>query len=145
MVIYPPYAPDWGMTRFVIDAPAAIRIVREGIDVKHDLVAPSVLRSQALALIHASVRAGETSRKDALLQLDGITSMRIRLLGDRVSRGTAFRLALEHDWPDTTHAEYIAVTRLQADALVALDPVLAAAAAGLVPLADWGALAAHSA
>ena len=133
------------MTRFVIDAPAAVRIVREGIEVQHDLVAPSVLRSQALSLIHSSVRSGETSRQDALLQLEGITSMRIRLLGDRVSRGTAFRLALEHDWPDTTHAEYIAVTRLQADALVALDPSLVAVADGLVPLADFGALAAHPA
>jgi len=133
------------MTRFVIDAPAAIRIVREGIEVQHDLVAPSVLRSQALAIIHASVRAGDTSRQDALLQLDGITSMRIRLLGDRVSRGTAFRLALEHDWADTAHAEYIAVTRLQADALIALDTALAAVAEGLVPLADFSALAAHPA
>ena len=133
------------MTRFVIDAPAAVRIVREGIDVQHDLVAPNVLRSQALAIIHASVRAGETSRTDALQQLDGITAMRIRLLGDRVSRGTAFRLALEHDWPDTAHAEYIAVTRLQADALVALDPGLAAAAEGIVPLATFEELAAHPA
>ncbi len=71
--------------------------------------------------------------------------MRIRLLGDRVSRGTAFRLALEHDWPDTANAEYIAVTRLQADALVALDPSLAKVAKGLVPLADFDALAAHPA
>lgn len=133
------------MTRFVIDAPAAVRIVREGIEVQHDLVAPSVLRSQALSLIHSSVRSGETSRQDALLQLEGITSMRIRLLGDRVSRGTAFRLALEHDWPDTTHAEYIAVTRLQADALIALDPSLVAVADGLVSLADFGALGAHPA
>ena len=133
------------MTRFVIDAPAAVRIVREGIAVQHDLVAPNVLRSQALAIIHASVRAGETSRADALLQLDGITTMRIRLLGDRVSRGTAFRLALEHDWSDTAHAEYIAVTRLQADALVALDSELAAAAEGIVPLATFEDLAAHPA
>lgn len=133
------------MTLYVIDAPAAMRMVREGIRTQHQLVAPSVLRSQALAIIHASVRAGETSRQDALLQLDGITTMRIRLLGDRVSRGTAFRLALEHDWPDTAHAEYIAVTRLQADALIALDPRLAAVAEGIVPLAAFEELAAHSA
>jgi hypothetical protein len=131
------------MTRYVIDALAAVRIVREGVDVRHDLIAPSLLRSQALALIHASVRTGETTREDALRQLDGITTMRIRLLGDRVSRGTAFRLALEHDWADTGPAEFIAVTRLQADALVALDPALAAAATGLVPIADFAALAAH--
>jgi len=131
------------MTRLVIDAPAALRIVREGITVTHDLVAPSILRSQALSLVYASVRSGETSRVEAVQQLEGITSMRIRLLGDRVSRGTAFRLALEHGWPDTAHAEYIAVARLQADGLVALDPDLARAAAGLVPVVDWQQLAAH--
>jgi len=133
------------MTRFVIDALTAVRIVREGLEVKHDLVAPNVLRSQALAIIHASVRAGETTRQDALQQLDGVTTMRVRLLGDRVSRGTAFRLALEHNWPDTAHAEYIAVTRLQADALIALDPHLARTAEGIVPLAAFDALAAHPA
>jgi hypothetical protein len=133
------------MARYVIDAPAALRIVRDGLEVRHDLVAPSVLRSQALALVYASVRTGETSRSDALQQLDAITTMRIRLLGDRVSRGTAFRLALEHDWADTAHAEYIAVTRLQADAIVALDPRLAAAATGIVPVADFAELAAHPA
>lgn len=133
------------MARYVIDAPAALRIVREGITVHHDLVAPNVLRSQVLGLVYASVRAGDTSREDALLELDAITSMRIRLLGDRVSRGTAFRLALEHGWADTANAEYIAVTRLQADALVALDPALASAAQGIVPLVDFGELAAHPA
>jgi hypothetical protein len=59
----------------------------------------------------------------------------VRLLGDRVSRRTAWDLARRHDWRDLREAEYIAVASLQADALVTLEPELAKRAAGLVPLA----------
>jgi hypothetical protein len=72
--------------------------------------------------------------------LDGITTTRIRLLGDRMSRGTAWRLARELDLADTGPAEYLAVTRLQADALITLDPSLAALANDVVPLAPLDAL-----
>ena len=64
----------------------------------------------------------------------------MRLLGDRVSRRTAWRIAREQDWETTTDAEYVAVTRLQADALVTVDPAMAARCAGLVPLAPFAAL-----
>jgi len=52
----------------------------------------------------------------------------MRLLGDRVSRRTAWQLARQHDWETLRDAEYLAVTRLQADALITVDPGLAAAA-----------------
>ena len=55
-----------------------------------------------------------------------MTEIKIRLLGDRVSRKTAWRVAREHDWDTLRDAEYLAVTRLQADALVTVDPGLAA-------------------
>ena len=59
----------------------------------------------------------------------------MRLLGDRVSRRTAWTLARELDVP-IGDAEYLAVTRLQADALVTVDPDLARTASGVVELAD---------
>nr|WP_284289828.1 hypothetical protein [Angustibacter aerolatus] len=62
--------------------------------------------------------------------------MKIRALGDRVSRWTSWQVAREQGWTSLRHAEYVAVTRLQADVLVALDPALVEAARGLVPLAD---------
>lgn len=40
----------------------------------------------------------------------------MRLLGDRVSRRTAWEIAREQGWETTYGAEYVAVTRLQADA-----------------------------
>jgi hypothetical protein len=59
----------------------------------------------------------------------------MRLLGDRVSRRTAWKLAREHDWSVLGEAEYLAVTRLQADALVTVDPSLASAARDVAAVA----------
>ena len=64
----------------------------------------------------------------------------MRLLGDRVSRRTAWRIAREQGWEVIGGAEYIAVTLLQADALIALDESLARRANGIVPLASPDAL-----
>jgi predicted nucleic acid-binding protein len=126
------------MTRFGIDAHTAVRLVREGLTVSdHQLVAPSVLRSDAMSILYREVRAGTTSEPEARAMLDRLTTMRVRVLGDRVSRGTAWRIATQQGWDDTAQAEYIAVTQLQADALVALDSALATHAEGLVPLASF--------
>lgn len=126
------------MTRYGIDALTALRLAREGLTVDtHQLVAPSVLRSDAMSILYREVRAGTTSEAEARAMLDRLTTMRVRVLGDRVSRGTAWRIATQHGWDDTAQAEYISVTQLQADALVALDPSLAASAEGLVPLASF--------
>jgi predicted nucleic acid-binding protein len=64
----------------------------------------------------------------------------MRLLGDRMSRGTAWRIAREHDWETLRDAEYLAVARLQADALVTVDTGLAAKAENVVAVAPLQAL-----
>lgn len=131
------------MTRYGIDALTALRLCREGIVVtQHQLVAPAALRSQVTAIVYREVRAGTTSEADARSILERLTTMKVRVLGDKVSRGTAWRIAKDQGWDEIGDAEYISVTRLQADALVALDPALAAAAKGLVPLATFDALTA---
>jgi predicted nucleic acid-binding protein len=130
------------MTRYGIDALTAIRLAEEQTEVpdEHQLVAPTLLRSQALATLYGAVRRGERTRAEARELLDRITTMRIRLLGDRVSRATAWRIAEELDWDDTADAEYVAVAQLQADALVTLDAELAKRIEGIVPLAPFSAL-----
>jgi predicted nucleic acid-binding protein len=130
------------MTRFTIDAGVLLGIADRSItvDPQHQLVAPGSLRSQALAMLYASVRRGELERKDALERLDHLTEVKVRLLNDRVSRSVAWKLAEEHGWDDTVDAEYAAITRLQADALVTLDAERARRLAGVVPLADVAAL-----
>ena len=130
------------MTRFGIDALTAIRIARESLAVpeSHKLVAPNRLPSDAMSVLYRAVREGNETAEEARRILDGITTMGIRLLGDRVSRATAWRVAEKLGWDDTTRAEYVAVAQLQADAFVTLDPELALAADGVVPLADFDAL-----
>jgi predicted nucleic acid-binding protein len=130
------------MTRYVIDAAAAIELARTGavIPAEHQLVAPSLLRSQVLDAVYRSFRRGELSSSEGRSLLDGFARMRIRLLGDRVSRATAWRIAERLGWDDTADAEYLAVTQLQADALIALDPALAERARGVTPLATLAEL-----
>ena len=127
------------MTRFAIDAGTAIRIVRESVPIPdaHQLVAPKSLQSQALSQLYREVRAGSLDREVARETLDGITTMRIRLLGDRVSRGRAWRIAEDLGWADIGNAEYVAVAQLQADAFVTLDEKLAREVASIVATAPF--------
>jgi predicted nucleic acid-binding protein len=122
------------MTTFVIDAPVAIDLgaQRAAIPPEHSLAAPTLLRSQALALVYESVHRGEIDEQTGHGILDGIRGLRIRLLGDRVLQHHAWRIAAGLNWPDTYAAEYIALTRLQADALATADTALATAARNFV-------------
>jgi hypothetical protein len=125
------------VTRFAIDPATLVELARSNpkIGANHQLVAPNSIRSSALDILLIQVRNGELSDSDALALHERMTELKIRLLGDRVSRRTAWRIARDHDWNTLELAEYIAVTTLQADALVATNPELAALATDLVPLA----------
>ncbi len=122
------------MTTFVIDAQVAVDLAAgtATIPPEHSLAAPTLLRSQVLALVYGSVRRGEIDERAARKQLDDIRGLHIRLLGDRSLQDHAWRIAAELNWPDTYKAEYIALTRLQADALATEDVELAAAASTFV-------------
>ena len=128
----------------MIDAPTLLHLVAEdvGVSSAHQLVAPNLIRSQALSLLLAAVRDGEITEEVALQRHQRLTEIKMRLLGDRVSRGTAWKIAREHGWDTTFDAEYLAVCKLQADALITIDEELAAKAAGIVPLATLAALVA---
>lgn len=122
------------VTIFVIDAPVAIDLATNGavIPSEHSLTAPTLLRSQVLALVYESVRRGEIDERAGRKVLDNIRGLRIRLLGDRSLQDHAWRIAAELNWPDTYQAEFIALTQLQADALATADQKLAAAASAFV-------------
>jgi predicted nucleic acid-binding protein len=127
------------VTRFVIDPPTLVQLVDGGhsVNPNHRLVAPNSIRSQALDLLLQRVRSGELTEEAALQLHERITEVKVRLLGDRVLRRTAWQIAQDHDWNTIHEAEYLAVARLQADALVTVNPDLAAKAAGVVPLAPF--------
>jgi predicted nucleic acid-binding protein len=130
------------MARYVIDAPTLLYIVGTGVTVgaEHQVVAPNLIRSQALSLLLEAVHRGDLTEVQALERHERLTELKMRLLGDRVSRRTAWRIAREQGWDTTYEAEYLAVTRLQADALVTVDLTLATKARGLVPRAPLEAL-----
>lgn len=118
------------MTIFVVDAPTAIELAANGATIppEHSLAAPTLLRSQALALLYESVHSGAIDDRTGRKVLDDIRGLRMRLLGDRVLQDHAWRIAAKLNWPDTYQAEYIALTQLQADALATSDRKLATAA-----------------
>ena len=66
--------------------------------------------------------------------------MPIRHLGDAVLRRRAWDLAEQLGWASTYAAEYVALTQLQADALVTLDAELARSVEGIVTIASIDAL-----
>ena len=115
----------------------ALRLARDEavIPSEHQLVAPTLLRSQLLSLLYQAVQRGELTRKEAGRQLDYVRAQRIRLLGDRVLQSVAWKVADELGWSDTFDAEYIALAQLHADAFVTLDTRLADAVKGLVAVA----------
>ena len=125
------------MTRFVVDATVVIHLVTEGLDVAkdHELVAPTLIRSQVLSLLHESVARGELDAKAGLARLQAAWRLPIRLLGDAVLRRRAWDLATTLGWDQTYQAEYLALTQLQGDAFVTLDEQLATAATALVSVA----------
>jgi hypothetical protein len=80
------------MARYVIDAPTLLHLVDAGIHVDpgHQLVAPNSIRSEALELLLRDVRAGKRDEGAALEAHERMTGIKMRVLGDRVSRRTAW-------------------------------------------------------
>ena len=125
------------MTRFVVDCGAVLHLASAGTEVpaEHELLAPTLLRSQTLSALHEAVHRSELPPEVALDRLKRIRALPIRLLGDAVLRRRAWDLAERLGWAETYDAEYVALTQLQADAFVTLDPELARRLEGIVPTA----------
>jgi predicted nucleic acid-binding protein len=130
------------MTRFVVDASTVLHLASEGVEVSptHELLAPTLLRSQTLSVLHEAVQRGDVPVHVARDRLTSIGRMRIRLLGDAVLRRRAWDLADQLGWASTYNAEYVALTQLQADAFVTLDAELARSVKGVVATASIDAL-----
>jgi predicted nucleic acid-binding protein len=130
------------MTRFVVDRGTVLRLVETSAEVPgvHELLAPTLLRSQTLSALHEAVHAGALSPEAGRERVAQVGRLPIRLLGDAVLRRTAWAMAEQLGWASTYDAEYVALTRLQGDALVTTDAVLAHAVEGVVETAPFEAL-----
>jgi len=130
------------VTRFVVDCDTLLRIAAGEIEVaaEHQLVAPTLVRSQALTALYQAARRGEISAADGLDRVTRINSVKVRFLGDKVLQRTAWRIADQLGWETTYDAEFVALTQLQADVFVTSDRDLERAISGLVETASADAL-----
>jgi predicted nucleic acid-binding protein len=133
---------DGDITKLVVDCGVVLQLASEGFEVPtdHELLAPTLLRSQTLSALHEAVHAGEIAPDVALERLTRVSALPIRLLGDAVLRRRAWELAEQLGWASTYDAEYVALTQLQADAFVTLDAELARRVDGIVSTATIEAL-----
>jgi predicted nucleic acid-binding protein len=130
------------VTRFVVDCETLLRIAAGEIEVAagHKLVAPTLVRSQALSALYEAARRGEFSADEGLERVTRINSLKVRFLGDKVLQRRAWKVADELGWETTDDAEFVALTQLQADFFVTADAELARAVSGLVETATVDAL-----
>jgi predicted nucleic acid-binding protein len=130
------------VTKFVVDCNVVLRLAADEIEVapQHELLAPTLLRSQMLSALHEAVHAGKLKPDVARERLQRVGRMTIRLLGDAVLRRRAWEIADNLGWAETYTAEYIALTQLQGDAFVTLDAKLARRVKGIVETATIDAL-----
>ena len=130
------------MTRFVVDCDTLLRIAAGEIEVAagHQLVAPTLVRSQALSALYEAARRGEISAAEGLERVTRMNSLKVRFLGDKVLQRTAWRIADRLGWETTYDAEFVALTQLQADVFVTSDLDLARAVSAIVETASIDAL-----
>jgi predicted nucleic acid-binding protein len=130
------------LTRFVIDCETLLRIVAGEVEVAagHQLVAPTLVRSQALSALYEAARRGEISAAEGIERVTRINSLKIRFLGDKVLQRTAWRVADQLGWETTFDAEFVTLTQLQADAFVTSNRELARGVSGLVETATTDVL-----
>lgn len=125
------------MSRYVVDAGVILHLLAEGIELpsNHALLAPTLVRSEVLDALYGAVRRGELADETGRERLARFAEMRVRYLGDKVLRRRAWLVAEELGWESTYRAEYLALTQLQADALVTMDKDLTQSVMGLVDVA----------
>ena len=126
----------------MVDCETLLRIAAGEVEVaaEHQLVAPTLVRSQALAALYDAARAGEISAAEGLERVTRINSLKVRFLGDKVLQRQAWKVADQLGLETTYDAEYVALTALQADAFVTSNRDLARAASSLVETATIDAL-----
>ena len=130
------------MTRFVVDCETLLRIAAGEVEVaaEHKLVAPTLVRSQALSALYEAGRRGEISAAEGIERMTRINALKVRFLGDKVLQQKAWKVAEHLGWETTYDAEFVAVTQLQADVFVTSDGDLARAVSGLVETATIDAM-----
>ena len=130
------------MARFVIDSGATLHLASGSAKVpsRHQLLAPTLWRSEVLAALYEAVRRGDLTADAAREQVGWVNALKIRLLGDAVLRRRAWELAEQLGLDSTYPAEYVALAQLQKGTLVSTDKKWLKRVGDLVPTATVDAL-----
>lgn len=133
------------MKRYVIDVGSALKLVETETeaDRTHEILAPTLLRSQVLDHLFRRSAEGRLEEAAALSLNTRFAKLKLRYLGDAVLRRRAWTVAKELGLKSTFAAEYIALTELQGDVLVTDDSQLAALAAQRVAVEPFELFAAR--
>ncbi len=129
------------MTKFVVDASVVLHLASAGAKAPdaHELLAPTLLRSQALSALHEAVHRGEIPADVARAVSPTSGGCRSGFWAtpcSGVEPGT-WRTSWAGPRPTT---EYVALTQLQADAFITLDAELARSVKGIVEIGSIDAL-----
>ena len=136
---YKPRSRAPSMAKYVIDPGVGLRIAEENLEIgaDHELLAPTLFRSQVMSILHEQTIQGQISDEDARERLERVWKLDVRLLGDAVLRRTAWSFATQLGIPQTYDAEYFALTQLQGDAFITLNNDLARYASQVVRVASF--------
>jgi hypothetical protein len=100
------------VTRFVVDASVLMRLASDGREAskRHELLAPTLVRSHTLSALHEAVHAGKLPADVARDHLERIWRMKLRLLGDAVLRRRAWEIADQLDVRRRVHRAHAAAS-----------------------------------
>jgi len=103
------------MTRFVVDCETLLGIAAGEIEVAvgHQLLAPTLVRSQALSAVYEAARRGEISAGQGIERVTRLNSLKVRFLGDKVLQRKAWKVADQLGWETAYDAEFAALTQLR--------------------------------
>lgn len=120
------------MARYVVDCETLLQVAAGEIEAAdaNQLLAPTLVRSQALSALYEAARRSEITAAEGLERVARINSLRVRFLGDRALQRQAWKIADQLGFASTYDAEYVALTTLQADAFITSNSQLATPSQG---------------
>lgn len=122
--------------RLVIDATVAIEVALTGGDLGplagHELIAPTLMWSEAASVLREMAHRGEITAEQARAAVRVVDALDVAPAGARAAAVRAYDVAAALGWAKTYDAEYVAAASDLAAALVTIDARLAIGAARLV-------------